>query len=230
MTDSNFGFNGLNNGLNNSASDNYNVVSYITGDKPKKGSEFRLAKITFKTDKQTGIKADSKAVELPIISANEISNNAMALIPAITNMLASVQDSIIRENIENGKKFISITDISIPNLIAYLASESKGERLSKEYLNNWFDSELLEPLTIAISEKIALSGIATDKQLDVINDTVNAYKVNIAKLASPNTNFDDSIKAMLIKALNFASDNAIAITLINKLNVMVKPTVQLMAL
>jgi hypothetical protein len=216
--------------LNNTSNDNLVVIGYTTGDKPRNTGINRLAKITFKTDKATGIKPASKAVEIALFKPNEIRENIDLLIPAISTMLEGVQDSIIREHIENDKSFIAKSELTIGALVAYMQAESKGERLSKVFLANWFDSELLEPLTLAIASKVSPNGEPNEQQLKVINDTIEAYKTNISKLASPNLNFADEVKAMLIKALGFAGENTIAKALIAKLENVVKPQVQLMAL
>jgi hypothetical protein len=82
---------------------------------------------------------ESLVVSVPMIDSGEVVANIDALAPHITAMLESAQDSIIGEKRkESGCSEVADEEISVAACIAYLDAVAKGNRVTGEYLVEWF--------------------------------------------------------------------------------------------
>lgn len=82
----------------------------------------------------------SMCVSVPHIEQNEVSDNIVALLPHVAAMLEDCQDSMIAElRKESGAEGVNDEDISVARCIAYLESENRGNRVTSEYLQKWFE-------------------------------------------------------------------------------------------
>lgn len=164
---------------------------FTAGDKPLTGQ--RLAKVGYKTSKKTPAKFASVAVSVPQIDAGAVQENILRLLPYIGTMLENAQDGIIRGLYESaGGKCIDISDddISVSACIGYLAAEAAGDRLTKEAIENWFDSELSENLFASIAEKLKFvdaDGCITEDQETVVKKHLKIYRDVLSMLAGGKT-------------------------------------------
>lgn len=184
-------------------SSNHDVVNYD----PKKSSAFtgqRLSKITYKTDKESGVKKDSVCVSIPHITVEQIESDFVILQPHIRDFLASTQDAMIRVLVESGKTQIADDELSMESVVRYLEAESTGSRLTKESVNAWFDSTMNDMLIIAFAEKLGLSDQISAADEARINATVSAYKEKFAAMAGGKTSYAPELAEKLIKALELA--------------------------
>lgn len=86
--------------------------------------------------------AHSLAVSIPPVTMDEVVSHIDKLIPHVIGMVQDTQDKIIREyRIESGNDSVNQSLIDINAVIEYLDASSSGERVSKEYLQDWFISE-----------------------------------------------------------------------------------------
>lgn len=82
---------------------------------------------------------ESMCVSIPMIDKSEVSANIESLLPHIIGMLQDAQDGIIGEmRKESGCTEVASEAISVNACIAYLDSVSKGNRVTSEYLAEWF--------------------------------------------------------------------------------------------
>lgn len=192
---------------------NHNVVSYVSGvTKPFTGQ--RLATVQYKTvnDKSSvhfGIKRESKAVSLPVLEATAIESNLTVLIPHIRNFLESVQDKIIREELDKGNNVVSIDNaaVSIAACVEYLDNSNESGRITKEGVESWF-AEAIEPnLALTLSETLGVGDIPTQAESDKVLAIVAAFKGKIASLAGGKTAYDPKTAMQLQKALKLAPES-----------------------
>lgn len=164
---------------------------FTAGDKPLTGQ--RLAKVGYKTSKKTPAKFASVAVSVPQIDPAAINENVQRLLPYIGTMLENAQDGIIRSLYESAQgKCIDISDddISVSACIGYLAAEAAGDRLTKESIESWFDSELSENLFASIAEKLKFvdsDGGITEDQEAVVKKHLKIYRDVLSMLAGGKT-------------------------------------------
>lgn len=183
----------------------HDVTTYTPKSVPMMGQ--RLAKVTWKTDKVSGVKKESKCVSIPLVSDDDISQNLSTLLPAIKDFIASQQDAIIRNLVDSGKETIRDEDISMVAIANYAESESTGGRLTKELINAWFDSTLSDSLTVAFADKLGISDTPSDSDLVRISAAISIYRDKFSSLAGGKTSFIPEIAEKLEKALEFAPEN-----------------------
>lgn len=141
-----------------------------------------IAKSARGTDKPSNPNlAHSLAVSIPYVTMDEVVNVIDKLIPHVIGMVQDTQDKIIREyRIESGNETINQSLIDVNAVIAWLDSSATGERVSKEYLQDWFTSEY-EDITKQWINQIA-GGELND---DVVTQKTNLMRDMIAGWASP---------------------------------------------
>jgi len=180
---------------------------------PKKSKALsgqRLAKIGYKqTAKMTadGITAPkSICVSIPQIQDQEIIANISKILPMIRTALETAQDSMIRSLYESKNsdptRFSAVLDseISIDAIAAFNESESTGSRLTKEYLESWFKSNIADHLSILIAEKLGFSDITEDNMV-LIDQKVSGFCGVIASLSGGRTVLPANVRSNARKAL-----------------------------
>lgn len=208
------------------------VVPYISG-KTKALQGQRLAVVTYKTDKETGIKKDSKAVSVPQISDDAIIDNLPSLVGHIRSMLAKTQDAIIRERLDSGVNVAHITneEISIAACIEYLENSNESGRLTKESVGAWFDSTIADNLTVVLADKLGVSDTPTFEEQSKIDLIVAGFKDRISSLAGGKTVFPVKEAESIKKALNLApNDDALATRFVARIDKMLSTQKQVVSL
>ena len=170
-------------------SNRHSIVPFISGES-KAMSGQRLGKIGYKEvlNKKTGKKEQklpSVCVSVPVIEKEEIEGKLEALIPHIRGMLEGVQDKIVRslyEGSEGALQSVSDGEISVAACIGFLEAESEGGRLTKEAVQNWFDGNLAENLSVYIAEKLDFVK-PNEGQMLQIEQHVRGYREVLASLS-----------------------------------------------
>ena len=183
----------------------YNVESLKTISKKETPAGNRLARIIFKKDRKTGEEKDSKGLLVSDISENYlavISNDARGS-EYLRGCIASVQDALIRKLIEAGKLTISSDEIDTEKLLAAMAAinEASSDRFSKESIATWFAEHMLVPLQAAICEK--MEGISDSKLKQLTDNYLASFQI----LAGRNPSMNNTIKAGLIRAMEFLPED-----------------------
>ena len=174
----------------------------------------RLVKVTFKfteaMEKRGEKKRESLCVSVPEL-AKPTSDQVAVLMPHILSMMQGAQNGIVRELAESGKTSVNDAQIGFGAILAYLDSESEGERLTSEAVKDWFNGTLGDILTVAFADKLGISDTPTEAQQKQITQTLNIYRENFASLAGGKTKKSNEQIAFLEKALKFApADDALA--------------------
>lgn len=209
-------------------SNRHTVQLFVSGEsKPLSGQ--RLAKVGYKTTQKMideGKTApESICVSVPHITEDQVISGINRLAPYLVEYLQGVQDNIIRSLYE-GKNYslssVSDEEIDINSICAYLESESTGGRLTKEYLVEWFNTNVSDNLSVVIAEKLGFD-LSTDEQLEKVSQHVNAYRDLIASLSGGKTSLEKEQIAGVKRALEVSAvDDTTSARLINRLNDMEK--------
>jgi len=209
----------------------HSVVPFVSGEtKPMSGQ--RLAKVGYKTTKQTPAKFPSIAVSVPYLLPAELEDNFRALLPHIGTMLENAQDGIIRSRYEaagGNLDTVSDADIDVRSCIAYLASEAEGDRLTKVTLESWFDSAAAETVFVLMAEKLGFTATDPSPAQSVrIAQSVSAYRAVISSLAGGKTMLEPKVIGNLRTMLDVISTDEITIRLDARLSAMEKKHAELL--
>ena len=170
----------------------HSLVLFTAGEsKPQSGQ--RLAKIGYKQTEAMTKKGEvaplSVCASVPQVSVDDVRANIDRLLPYIGTMIENAQDGIIRSLYESaGHTLIAVddADISVSACIGYLAAEAAGDRLKKDVIEQWFDSEVKENLTVFLAEKLGFSEL-TPENCKVVDKHVATYRGLISSLAGGKT-------------------------------------------
>jgi hypothetical protein len=186
-------------------STSHTVTSYQSGKtKPLEGQ--RLAKVTYKTDKVTGVKPDSKAVSIPLITWTEITPYIKALQGEFVDVVHKAQDALVRRKVEAGAASIHEDDISMSAVVSYLVEESG--RMTGEVIREWYKESLSDSLMIAFASKLGIpeDSAGTTEQQAKLEKILKGYEDSFAKLASGKASFNDMQRTNMLKALELIED------------------------
>lgn len=198
---------------------NRHVLEVFDSKKSKAANGQRLAiastKIT-KEDKAAGLTEKSKpsmCASIPVVSADVLSDSVMqAFKPYVLQMVLDTQDKIVRQFAENECSTVGDDDISVDAVLAYLDDESKGARLTKEIIVEWFDGSLADSLALAFADKMGLSDTPTEDETKKLNQQIQVYREKLASLAGGKTVFAPDVAKKMIRALEFgAADDAMIV-------------------
>lgn len=176
----------------------------------------RLAKIGYKTTK-TG--KTSVCVSVPRIGSLDIAT-LKAFEPHLLSLIEQTQDAIIRNLYESGANEVSTEQLSIESVAAFLDSDSRGERLTKEMIGEWFQENLADSLMVAFAEKLGISEPTVEDDAR-IGKVVETYKEKFASLSGSKTLYTVEIVEKLEKALSLVeTEDLIGLKLAKKLATM----------
>lgn len=138
-------------------------------------------------------------------------------------MLENAQDSLIKslyESAEGELDMIIDADISVDALISFMAAEAAGDRITKDRIVAWFDSQVAENLSVVFAEKLQLD----DVDSPVIKGHLKVYRDVLSMLAGGKTILDKKQIIGCRKAIELASEaDEISVKLTNRLDSMEKP-------
>lgn len=191
----------------------------------------RLAKCRYKTTAKQAAKFPSVCVSVPYLTDAEIEPMVPALLGHIRGMLETAQDGVIRTLYEiAGGKLTGVTDseISIAACIAWMEQESTGSRLTKEYIDSWFNSSVEDYLTVIIGQKLGFISESAEGEVELtteqeatISRHVSGYKGMYSALAGGKTSYTPNQATNLIKVLNLIDTDPVQEKLLQRLNGMV---------
>jgi hypothetical protein len=160
------------------------VTPFVSGSSKAQHGQ-RLAKVGYKSTKQTPAKFPSVCVSVPLIPAEMIEGNIKRLIPYIGEMLAEAQNGVIRSLYEGSMgnlSAVSDEDIGIDAICGYLESQANGDRLSGDSIGAWFDSAAADSVTVLIADKLGFD-LSTPEQEQTVAKHVRIYKALMVSLS-----------------------------------------------
>jgi hypothetical protein len=142
-----------------------NVHSFVKLDKDSKPAMGqRLVRLIAKGANKSPNLSESLAVSIPRITQDDVADVIDRLLPHVVGLIQDAQDKMIREiRIESGRDEIHQDQISMGECIAWLDATAAGDRVSSEYLTEWFAEEY---------QAAAIGYIADAMKVDVINGEV----------------------------------------------------------
>ena len=173
---------------------NFSNAHTITGYDAKKSTAYsgqRLAKIRYKSTEKNPAKFPSVCASIPFIEETSITENVSRLMPYIKGMLENAQDGVIRSLYESSDGTLSQvldSDIAIDAIIGYLEAENQGSRLTKEFLEAWYDSAMSDTVQALAIEKLKYTNdTLTPEQEKKIEQVSKGYKDLISSLSGGKT-------------------------------------------
>jgi len=164
----------------------------------------RLVKCLYKTNPKTGKAAGVNSYILVSdshLSEQVIADNAAKLAPYVSAYLQSVEDKIVKDAHVKGSLGFSDKFLSLDKILAFLDEAGQGNRLNKEKIEAWFNSDMREPLVAAFAEKMGVSETPTEAELEKLAEITGVYSAKFASLASGKTAYRKEEAELLQKAL-----------------------------
>ena len=187
----------------------------------------RLAKCRYKTTVKQSAKFPSVCVSVPYIDTTTIDATAMMLLkPHIQAMLENAQDGIIRslyESSDGALSQVTDSDLSISACIAFMNAENEGSRLTKEFIESWFDSSVRDYVYALVSEKLGYGtdDLTMEQDLTVCKH-VNGYRGMYSALAGGKTMYQPNQIASLKRVLDIVDTDDTQVKLLSRLNKMLE--------
>lgn len=172
-------------------SNRHQVLPFIAGTSAPLSGQ-RLAKIGYKQTSEMTKKGEtapaSVCASVPMIQSDAIESRIDRLMPYVRGMLENAQDGIVRSLYDSDRSLSAVSDddISVDACISFLQAEAAGDRLKKETILAWFDSEVSENLTVLVAEKLGFSDLTPDA-LETVSRHVKIYRDLIGMLAGGKT-------------------------------------------
>ena len=208
-------------------SNRHTLVPFVSGETKAMDGQ-NLARILYKPSKNGKQKFPSMAVSVPKFSDDEIYLHMDALKDHIRNLIESSQEGLIKnlyEQSEGKIQSVAEDEISIKAIISFLDAESTGERLKKEQIEKWFDSQVSDNLFVLIAEKLGFAdGTPNDAQTATIQKHVKIYRDVLSMLAGGATILaKDQIKGCRVAISLASDDDSLGQKLTKRLDTMEKP-------
>jgi hypothetical protein len=139
--------------------------TYTTLDKASKAfAGQRLIKLIAKGENKHINLQSSLCVSVPLVTQDQVADYIDKLLPHVVGLVQDVQDKIAREHrIETGHNIITDDDLSLTQVIKWLDENAAGDRVTTEYMAQWFADEY---------QDAAHQYIAHIMQLDVVNGEI----------------------------------------------------------
>lgn len=202
---------------------NRHTVQLFESGKSESLTGQRLAKVGYKSTKTNPAKFPSICVSVPFVNNADIMENIDRLMPYIKDMVQNAQDGIVRslyESSDGALSSVSDEDISVNSVINFLEAEQSGGRLTKEFLESWFDSQVKNNLTVIIADKLGFD-LETDEQVITTEKHVKVYRDLISSLSGGKTILTTVQMNGIERALEVSSvDDEVKNKLVNRIKKM----------
>jgi len=141
----------------------------------------RLVKISRKNTVKTvaangGVELESECVSVPILTLTDA--QILSIREQVEGMVEKAQNGVVRELVDNGAVSVNDDQIGFDAICSYMVRESAGERLKKETIVAWWNSEVDGLFRAYIEPKFGIiaGGVpATDVQILKLQQTCNIY-------------------------------------------------------
>lgn len=146
----------------------------------------RLVRLIAKGKNKSENLAESLCVSIPITGTDEVVERINDLMPYVVGLVQDTQDKIIREyRIESGASDIHEELFNIDQVVAWLAANATGERLTAEAIKEWIMEDYMEPVHEWLRQLPKLAGAADA----VIHARFDGIRELFSKFADPRASF-----------------------------------------
>ena len=208
-------------------SNRHTVNSFVAGkSEPLNGQ--RLVRVLYKPRGNKPAQYPSVCVSVPPMDTAvwNTESGIKRIAPYFNTYLESVQDKIVKSLYESKDGHLSSvgdSEISFDAICAFLESETTGGRLTKESIEQWFDAQMKDNLTVIFADKMRLA-LETDEEIEKVTQQVNAYRASYASLSASIVNFGSAQLVNLSKALDISNvDDDMSQKLRNRITNLQKP-------
>lgn len=166
-----------------------NVHTFVKLDKDAKPAMGqRLVRLIAKGTKNANL-TESLAVSVPRVTQDQVADAIDRLLPHIVGLVQDTQDKIIREfRIEHGREGVPSEVFSVDECIAYLDATAAGDRVSTEYLQEWFADEYRQVALAYISNAMGIDYSPAGDVPVAIEQKYNVLRDMFAGFSSPKYN------------------------------------------
>ena len=193
----------------------YDVIVYNGKQKPATGH--RLSVVAFKTpsdkkDDPSYKRPDARCVSVPKL---EINVTPQVLQDALHQALEDLQDAVIRKivvaAIDERKNVITVhdTQIGFEAIAEHAKLEAAGGKINKELIEDWFDTDLADELTLALAAAMNYDPVKNGAEPAIekkLADSVTGYKEVFKQFSAPKAGVSPKIAAQMEKALALAKN------------------------
>lgn len=187
-------------------SSTHSVTPFIAGSSAALTGQ-RLAKVGYKSSAKNPARFKSVCASLPTLPDQLITENISRLVPYVRSFLETAQDGILRSLYESSDGTLTEvhdSDLGLDQIIGYLEAENSGGRLTKDYLEAWFDATMKEPLVILFAPKLGFDPeFLNDSQLETLGRHVAQYKALVSSLSGGKTLLNEKQILSVDKAFEF---------------------------
>lgn len=182
----------------------------------------RLVKCLYKTNLKTGnVAGENSYIIVPEshLSEEVVIAEVATLAPYISAYLQEQEDKIIKEAHKNKSIGFSDAFLSVAKILEALDASGQGNRLNKDKIESWYNSDMKEQLLVAFADKMGLSDTPSDEEITRLSEISEVYKAKYASLASGKTLYKKEEAELLIKALTVtgAGENGIGARFVTRL-------------
>ena len=151
--------------------------------KPMAGQ--RLIRLIAKGENKHPNLSESLCVSVPRVTQDEVADCIDRLLPHVVGMVQDAQDKIVREwRIEHGRDDLDGSVLSMDSVIEFLDANAAGDRMSTEYLQQWFMEEYRDAALGYICNAMSLD-MTPDNVPEVAMQKCNILRDMFAGFSSP---------------------------------------------
>lgn len=188
---------------------------------PTAPSSHRTVVMWWKTSKKTGkMLSPKKYSHVPIVTIPGMMDDKSQLSIFIRNAFEDAQDDYLKSLVENSLEKTEFSDIELSfasTMNDYFAAKKTGGRLDGDSIEEWFISDMLELLQVAVEGKIGNTD--PEKAASIVIGYRDKYK----KLASGAVKYPQVVAENLLKNIRLVtSDSPVKEKLITRLEPMTK--------
>lgn len=124
----------------------------------------RLIRLIAKGENKSPNLSESVCVSVPRVTQDMVADAIDRLLPHVVGLVQDAQDKIVREwRIEHGRNDLDASVLGMDSVIEWLDATATGDRVSMEYLQEWFKEEY---------QDAAIGYIANVMGVDITPDSV----------------------------------------------------------
>ena len=179
-------------------------------------ADYRLVVLSWKTPQAEVGNASYKKPPAVCIAVPRISLSVTPsfLQPALLEAFEDMQDSYFRASVSEkaiGQRIgilFSEADCGPQAIASWMArTGGSGNRLSKEVIEDWFNNQLADTLTLALASRMALSEAPSDEEVKRLETAISQRRLLMTKIAGPGKPFADKVATQLLDAAELAPES-----------------------
>ena len=129
----------------------------------------RLVRLIAKGENKSPNLSESLCVSIPRVTQDMVADVIDRLLPHVAGLVQDAQDKIIREyRITTGHDGIGDDSIGMEQVIEWLDANAAGDRVSAEYLSEWFKDEYWDAATQYVANALEIDMSAASGEVPMV--------------------------------------------------------------